>query len=120
MPNPESRSSSKSMRSPEHPCPNHNSVCVPRAYDHQNSVFLDVCVCVCVCVYARLTNFDVDDLPSNTACSLESCCACAIGPIVVVRLARAPANKQTEREMPRLRANSIEFSGNQLHLYSSS
>ena len=27
---------SKSIRSPEHPCPNHNNVRVPRAYAHQS------------------------------------------------------------------------------------
>ena len=26
----------KSIRSPEHPCPNHNNVCVPRARGHQS------------------------------------------------------------------------------------
>ena len=35
MPKPQFRSCSKSIRSPEHPCPNHNSVRVPRAYAHQ-------------------------------------------------------------------------------------
>ena len=36
MPKQQFSSCSKSIRSPEHPCPNHNSVCVPRAYAHQS------------------------------------------------------------------------------------
>ena len=36
MPKPQFRSCFKSIRSPEHPCPNHNSVRVPRAYAHQS------------------------------------------------------------------------------------
>ena len=31
------------MRSPEHPCPNHNNVRVPRAYDHQSIHALSLC-----------------------------------------------------------------------------
>ena len=70
-------------------------------------MFLGACPC------PRLTNFDVDDLLSNAACSLESCCVCAIGSgtgqQVVVRLAKAPTEKNAAREMPRLPANSTEF-----------
>ena len=35
MPKPESRSCSKSIRSLEHPCPNHSNVRVPRACGHR-------------------------------------------------------------------------------------
>ena len=35
MPKPHFRSCSKCIRSPENPCPNHNSVRVPSAYDHE-------------------------------------------------------------------------------------
>ena len=36
MPKPQYRSCSQSIPSPEHPCPNHNIVLVPRAYDNQS------------------------------------------------------------------------------------
>ena len=36
MPKPKFHSCSKSIRSPEHPCPNHNSIRVPREYAHQS------------------------------------------------------------------------------------
>ena len=36
LPKPQFRSCSKSIRSPKHPCPNHNSVRVPRASGHQS------------------------------------------------------------------------------------
>ena len=36
MPKPEFRSCSKRIRWPEHPCPKHNSVLVPRAYGDQS------------------------------------------------------------------------------------
>ena len=36
MPKPELRECFRSIRSPEHPCPNHNSVRVSRAYGHQS------------------------------------------------------------------------------------
>ena len=36
MPKPQKRSCSKSIRSPEHPCPNHNSDRVPRVYGHRS------------------------------------------------------------------------------------
>ena len=36
MPKPQFRACSQSTRSPEHPCPKHNPVRVPRAYGHQS------------------------------------------------------------------------------------